>query len=241
MSNETPVSPAAPDTAAEATAPRTKLSTLFGNAELVVVTLLGVVSVFTAYVSFESSLYDGQTAKALAQAQTATAEAESLYLEGNQQYVQDGATLARLTEIDVERNSDDETIASLAAEKYEALYFVAVSETLSGAIERADALNESDPEFYYSPLDDEEYQAALFGGYADKTEEAAAFAAESDKADGYGDKLTLSTVLMAISLFLLGVAAVVNSRRTQFSLIGIGGGIFLASAIFAATIPFTWV
>ncbi|NTV39240.1 MAG: hypothetical protein HGA51_04685, partial [Demequinaceae bacterium] len=156
-------------------AARAKLSALFGNAELIVVTLLGIVSVFTAYVSFEASLYGGENGVNLSKGQTATAEAESLYLEGNQQYVQDGATLARLTEIDVERNSDDEAIAQLASEKYDALYFVAVSEDLGGAIERATALDTAEPDFYHSPLDDEEYQAALFGSYAEKSDEAAGY------------------------------------------------------------------
>lgn len=241
MSPESPVTETSPDEAAEASAPRNRLSTLFGNAEIIVVTLLGIVSVFTAYVSFEASLYDGENGRHLSLAQTATAEAESLYLEGNQQYVQDGSTLARLSEIDVERNSDDEAVAQLAADKYEALTFIAVSEDLAGAIERAAALDESDPEFYHSPLDDEAYQAALFGAYAEKADEAVALTEKAGVYNTYGDKLTLSTVLMAISLFLLGIAAVVNSRRTQYALIGIGGGIFLASAIFAMTIPFTWV
>ena len=64
---------------------------------------------------------------------------------------------------------------------------------------------------------------------------------EADKFDAYGDKLTLNTVLMAISLFLLGVAAVVSARRTQYALIGIGGGIFLLALGLSVTIPFTWI
>lgn len=222
-------------------APVRRLSSLFGNAELVIVTLLGIVSVATAYVSFQAALYDGQTAKSLSQAQSATAEAESLYLEGNQQYVQDGQTLGRLTELQVEMFSEDEAVAALASAKYDALRFVAVGPEFDAAIERAAALDADDPEFYHSPLDDEEYQAFLFGAYAEKTDEALAIGEDADRFDAYGDNLTLSTVLMAISLFLLGVAAVVSARRTQYALIGIGGVIFVGAAAFAATIPFTWV
>lgn len=236
-------SPAAtpPADATEPAPSRAGLSTLFGNAELLVVVLLGVVSVFTAYVSFEASLYDGENGRHLALSQSATAEAESLYLEGNQQYVQDGATLARLTEIDVERKSDDPAISQLASEKYDALYFVAVSEDLSAAIDRAAALDAGEPDFYHSPLGDEEYQAALFGAYGEKSDEAAAFTAKATTFNSYGDKLTLGTVLMAMSLFLLGIAAVVRSRRTQYALMGIGGTIFLGAAAYSLTIPFTWV
>ncbi len=231
----------APSSSAPETASRVRLSTLFGNTEIVVVTLLGIVSVFTAFVSFEASLYDGENGRNLSLSQSTTAEAESLYLEGNQQFVQDGATLARLTEIDVERSSDDPAIAQLASDKFDALYFVAVSEEFGAAIDRAAALDIEDPEFYHSPLADEEYQAALFGAYSDKSEEAKELTAKANTFNTYGDKLTLGTVLMAMSLFLLGIAAVVKARRTQYALIGIGGTIFAVAAVYSLTIPFIWV
>ena len=59
--------------------------------------------------------------------------------------------------------------------------------------------------------------------------------------DARGDWLTLTTVLMAISLFLLGVAAVVRSRKVQYSLIIIGSVIFVFAAAIMFSIPMTWV
>ena len=229
----------APETAAEpTTAPeKTGLRAFFGNAELLIVILLGIVSVATAWVSFQAALYDGQTAKALSQSQSATAEAESLYLEGNQEYVQDAQTLARLTELQAQINAGD----AVAIDVYDALYFVAVSEHFGAAIERADAINAADAEFYTSPLDDEEYQNVLFGAYGEKSDEAVELTKQADELDARGDWLTLTTVLMAISLFLLGVAAVVRSRKVQYSLIIIGSAIFVFAAAIMLTIPVTWV
>ncbi len=217
------------------------LRAFFGNAELLIVILLGIVSVATAWVSFQAALYDGQTAKALSLSQSATAEAESLYLEGNQEYVQDAQTLARLTELQVQIDIGDATTSELAIETYDALFFIAVSEHFGAAIDRADALNATDAEFYTSPLDDEEYQQVLFGAYGEKSDEAVALTAQADELDARGDWLTLTTVLMAISLFLLGVAAVVRSRRVQYSLIIIGSAIFVFAAAIMVTIPVTWV
>ncbi len=228
-----------PETASSA--PATPLTRLFSNTELVIVILLGIVSVATAWVSFQAALYDGQTAKALSQSQSATAEAESLYLEGNQEYVQDAQTLARLTELQAQIDFGDAATSALAAETYDALFFVAVSEHFGAAIERAAAANAADPEFYTSPLDDEEYQNVLFGAYGEKSEEAVALTAQADELDARGDWLTLTTVLMAISLFLLGVAAVVRSRRVQYSLIIIGSAIFVFAVGIMLTIPVTWV
>lgn len=213
------------------------LRAFFGNAELLIVILLGIVSVTTAWVSFQAALYDGQTAKSLSLSQSATAEAESLYLEGNQEYVQDAQTLARLTELQAQIDAGD----PIAADVYDALFFVAVSEHFGAAIERANAINAVDTEFYTSPLDDEEYQQVLFGAYGDRSEEAVALSAQADELDARGDWLTLTTVLMAISLFLLGVAAVVRSRRVQFSLIIIGSAIFVFAGVIMLTIPVTWV
>lgn len=229
----------APETAAEPTAAPEKsgLRAFFGNAELLIVILLGIVSVATAWVSFQAALYDGQTAKALSQSQSATAEAESLYLEGNQEYVQDAQTLARLTELQAQINAGD----PVAAEVYDALYFVAVSEHFGAAIERADEINAADTEFYTSPLDDEEYQSVLFGAYGEKSDEAIELTKQADELDARGDWLTLTTVLMAISLFLLGVAAVVRTRKVQYALIIIGSAIFVFAAAIMFSIPMTWV
>lgn len=234
--SSTPAPAPASESPAEG-AEKTGLRGFFGNAELLIVILLGIVSVATAWVSFQAALYDGQTAKALSLSQSTTAEAESLYLEGNQEYVQDSQTLARLTELQAQIDAGD----PIAAEVYDALYFVAVSEHFGAAIERTDAINAADTEFYTSPLDDEEYQSVLFGAYAEKSDEAVALIAEADELDGRGDWLTLTTVLMAISLFLLGVAAVVRSRRVQYSLIVIGSAIFVFAAAIMLTIPVTWV
>ena len=220
-----------------ATAEKTGLRAFFGNAELLIVILLGIVSVATAWVSFQAALYDGQTAKSLSLSQSATAEAESLYLEGNQEYVQDAQTLARLTELQAQIDAGD----PIAPDVYEALFFVAVSEHFGAAIERADAIDAAATEIYTSPLDDEEYQSVLFGAYAEKSYEAVALTQQADELDARGDWLTLTTVLMAISLFLLGVAAVVRSRRVQYSLIIIGSAIFVFAAAIMVTIPITWV
>lgn len=70
--------------------------------------------------------------------------------------------------------------------------------------------------------------------------EAEALLAEGDEANQYSDRLTLNTVLMAISLFLLGIAAVIRNRRAQWILIGVSSGIFILGVVLTAIIPFTW-
>jgi len=226
-------------TATTPTGPR--ITWLLTNVELVVVILLGIVSVATAYTSFQSALYGGQSSAALAKASVAQTEAESLYLEGNQQYQQDAQTVIRLAELKIEATSPEPAIASIAQQKYDEIYFIAVSEDLDAAIVAADAENEADPELYTYPLDDQDYQASLFTDYADKADEATALSAKGDKDNTSGDRLGLYTALMAITLFLLGIAAVVRRPRMQWILIAFGMSVFTATAVFTALIPFVWI
>lgn len=214
------------------------LSRLFSNTELVIVVLLGIVSVFTAYASFQAALYGSKMDSFYAESTRLTAEAESAYLEGNQQYVQDSATIARLLELQIETESTDPEIAALAAEKLDVLSFVAVSDELAAAIDWADAENAADPDVYTPPQNDEAYLEYLFGTWSTLNDEAAQATANGDEANTYGDRLTLNTVLFAVALFLLGVAAVLKSRRAQLVLIGVSVGIFVVGLALTVSIPF---
>lgn len=215
-----------------------RLRDLFGNIELVVAILLGVVSIAVAYASFQAALYDSQMAGAYQEANNLSTQAESLYLEGNQQFVQDTQVWNRLTELSVEAASSDPAVAASASEKYDVLRFQAVSDEFAAAIDWSDEQNAADPEFYYSPLDNEDYQNFLFSGYGDTKAESDAVAIKGNEYNSLSDRLTLNTVLMSISLFLLGISAVVRQLKVQLVLISTGSVIFIVSAIMTAAIPF---
>jgi len=220
------------------TEPKGRFTFVFGNFELVVAILLGIVSIATAYASFQAALYDSQMAGAYQQGSNLSTEAESLYLEGNQQFVQDTQVWNRLTELKIDAESADPIVAQDAQSKYETLEFQAVSEDFAAAIAWSDEQNAADEEFYYSPLDNEDYQDSLFSGYADTKEKSEAVIKEGDSFNSYSDQLTLYTVLMSISLFLLGISAVVRQLRIQVILAGTGTVIFIIAAIMTALVPF---
>ena len=218
-----------------------RTSFIHKHIELIVAILLGLVAIVTAYASFQSSLYDGVMTQNYSIGSNLSTEAESMYLEGNQQFVQDAQLFDRLTDIALDAENPDPAIAAAAQEKYDVIYFQSVSEEFGAAIEWAQAQNEADPEFYYSPLDNEDYQAALFGAYAEKKDLAEATIAKGDVANGLSDRLTLNTVLMAVSLFLLGVAAVVRATTVKIVLVGVGLVIFVTASILTVAIPFIWL
>ena len=214
---------------------------LHKHTEVIIAVLLGLVSVATAFSSFQAALYDGKVIEANTQATTLATEAESFYLEGNQQYVQDAQLFDRLTDLRLDMQNPDPSISAAAQIKYDTIYFQSVSEEFDVAIQAADALNESDPDFYYSPLDDEDYLAFLFGSYAETKDDADAALAQAQEYGGHGDQLTLNTVLFALALFLLGISAVVRAFRVRAILGGVAIVIFLLALGMTAFVPFQWI
>jgi hypothetical protein len=219
------------------TAPDTTTPWWRRHVELITVIMLGVVATATAYTSFQSGIYGGHSDDKISQSEAAGTLAESLYLEGNQQYVVDSQTIQQLSAYAIAADAGDDT----ASAQYDDLYFIGVSEELDAAIQNAAALDESDPGFWHDPQADEGYQDALFGGYADENDNAVALRAEGDELGYRGDLLSLYTTLMAVTLFLLGIAAVLRRPLLQWVLIATGGAIFLVTSVLTALVPFTWL
>lgn len=227
----------AADIPSEPAAKPKRLSDLFGNLELLIVILLGVVSVFTAYASFQAALYDGHAMDAFNKGQRETTAAESVYLEANQQYILDVQTWNELTLLGVDMDNSNPEISQAASDKSDLLYFQSVGEDFDAAINWSIEQNEADPASYTSPFDSEEYMDAMFSSYWDDKAAAEALIVTGDSIGALSDRLTLNTVLMALSLFLLGIAAVVRSRRSQIVLAGVATVVFLGSAIATLVIP----
>lgn len=231
-------SPANPVSAAEAIdAPRDRRARWFEhNFELVIALLLGIASIITAWASYQASLYDGEMAAANTRAGVLAAEAESQYLEGNQQYVSDAQLFDRLSELNVQANSADPNAADIATQTVDLLKFQSMTDAFSAAIDWADAENEADPETFTHPQASEEYQAHLFGGYEETKAEADAALLKSGAYNDLGDQLTLATVLLAISLFLFGIAALIRSMRTRYLLTGISTLVMLVATVISVMV-----
>ena len=231
MTNDTLTTPAsAPAESSRRSRTEPRLGRLLSNVELVTAILLGVVSVTTAYASFQATLYDGETAKQFTQGQNSQTEAESLYLEANQQYIRDVQLWDQMTELQIEIDNVP-SVAAASQLKYDTLLFTSVSEDLNQAIVWSAEQNAADPDVFTSPFDSEDYQNALYGAWAEEDDKSIGYFAAGDIADKHGDTLTLTTVLMAISLFLLGVAAVARQLRVQLILMGVSMVIYAVSLV----------
>ena len=103
--------------------------------ELIIAIMLGLIAVVTAYASFQSALYDGQMTQKYTIGSNLATEAESLYLEGNQQYQQDNTLWNDLTLLTIDIDGTDPAAAELAQQKYDTLVFQSVSEDFQAAID----------------------------------------------------------------------------------------------------------
>lgn len=199
--------------------------------EVLIALLLGLASIVTAWASFQASLYDGEMAAANTKAGVLAAEAESLYLEGNQQYLSDSQLFDRLTELQIQSGSADAAAAAVAVETIDVLTFQSMSEEFAAAVAWADAENEADPAMFTHPQGNEEYVAALFGQYEEVKASADAEIERSGMFNDLGDKLTLNTVLLAISLFLFGIAAILRTYRTRLLITGVSTIVMVVATV----------
>ena len=201
--------------------------------------LLGIVSVATAYTSFQSALYDSQMAGAYTRGQNAQTEAESLYLEANQQYILDVQTWARLTELTTDMDSADPVLASLRIrEVRQHLLRLGRTRTSRRRSPGRTSRTTPTPTTTRARSTPRTTRTRCSAPGPRKTTRSEALIKEGDVYNGYSDRLTLNTVLMAITLFLLGVAAVVRRRQTQWILVGFGSAIFVVAAVLTVIVPF---
>lgn len=209
------------------------------NFELMIAMLLGLASIVTAWASFQASLYDGEMAAANTRAGVLSAEAESLYLEGNQQYLSDSQLFDRLTELQIQSGSADAAAAAVALETIDVLTFQSMSEDFAAAVDWANAENEADPEMFTHPQGDETYIATLFGEYEQVKAGADTELVNSGKFNDLGDQLTLGTVLLAISLFLFGIAAILRTYRTRVLIAGVSTLVMVVATVMTIVVVST--
>ena len=214
---------------------------LRAHLEFITALLLGLVSITTAYASFQATVYNGETQKDYTDGTNLRTKAESFFVEDNQAFVQDAQLFDRLTELRIDAASPDPLVAGPATVKYDALYAQSVSELLDEAIQWADSENADHPYDIYNPTESADYLDELFADYKELKAESHAAIDAGDAASRLSDRLTLNTVLLALSLFLLGIAALVKVFRVKFTLVTVGVVIFVIAATATAFIPFVGV
>jgi hypothetical protein len=197
-----------------------------GRLELLTAIMLGLAALATAWAAFQGSQYDGEMLTSFTEANLYISDANSFYSEGDQIYSQDEQIFL---EYEKAIYAGDEEFA-------QHLQDTLMSDQLIAAIAWWELPENQD---YYSPFVEENPNYVI-----DSYTQADELIAESDasfeagaEANETGDKFNLITVLLAASLFVLGISNGFKVLPMRLATIGIGAAIFLGSTIWMLTLP----
>lgn len=203
--------------------------------ELFIAIFLGITAVLTAWASWQSSLYGGNQATKYAKGIAIIGEANSLYNEAAQYIAQDMDLWNRISDLRIElefmQDNESEEVEKLQW-KLDQIMADNVSEELAAAIEWADAQQE-----YASPFDKEGFIESYYEEANAKYEEGQKTLEAGQKDNSLGDVLGLVTVIYAVVLFLLGIAASFEGIRTRIAVIAVAIIGFIYATITMLSVP----
>lgn len=194
--------------------------------ELLVALLLGLAATVTAWAAFQGSQYDGQMLTAFTEANLSLSDANQLYSEGTQEWIQDEQLFFEYAKAISE---NDEELAFYLRESL-------MRDELVAAIEWWE---EQPGDEFLTPFV-EENPNWVIPAYVladDLAEDTDDFFLDGEEANKTGDTYNLITVLLAASLFVLGIATTFRVLRMRMIVIAVGALILVVSSIWMLTLP----
>lgn len=186
--------------------------------ELWIAGLLGVVAIITAFATYKAVLEDGDTLANFNVGVRINNDATAQDTEGTQQYTTDQAIYLEF--VKSEQEDDSETAA----------YF---RETLfSPELEEGVKWVEEGDKDAVSPFQEDSPYTRPEWDQAEKLRnESKAKFAEAGVHDEDGDKYVLATVILSISLFMLGIAGVNRQFKVQRALMAVACVVLVAGLV----------
>lgn len=188
--------------------PKRRASARSFSLEVILAALLGLAAIATAYASYQASLRDGETIDAFNVGVAAVNEASAANNRGVQQQSADQALFIEYAKAAQDSNED------LTVYIKETL----MSPNLKKAVTWWEDQDDAETPFQQgSPYVNEGKTEA-----AKQQVKAKASFAEARIKDKQGDDYNLVTVVLALALFLYGVAAVASSQKLAIAMTGAG-------------------
>ena len=204
--------------------------------ELIVVIMLGITAVATAWSSWQESLHGSQQDQKYTTSNALNAEANSMYNEGMQKYNQDLMIWNQLSGLYIDYAFAEDKRDTEEMEKID--YKISqimddnVYEEFAAAIDWADS-----QEGYASPFENEDFIGSYFAEYEETMAESEAMMEEGNEHNTHGDNQGLVTVVYAVVLFLLGITATFKGSGPRKILLVVSGAAFVFATVFMLTIP----
>jgi len=170
--------------------------------EILIASLLGLAAILVAVAGYQASLRDGDSVKSFNEGIRATNDANGFYNEASQTFGRDQSLF-----LEYAKAAQDPKQADLGTYLHDAI----MDDNLRGAVDEWQA----DDSGIATPLDAKSYAVPE----QDEAERLSKVTdhkfAEARALDDEGDKYSLVGVIVASSLFFLGIAGVMSSIRTK--------------------------
>lgn len=222
--------------------------------ELIVVVMLGITALLTAWGTWIGSLHGGVQATSYTTSNNLASEGNSEYNAGIQQMNQDMLLWNDISDMQLEisfnqQNGNDYDVTKTCYQ----LFFKLdenLSERMSDKIGWSKLTDEQrkDPEVavlawlemdeaYESPFYDEEYIAGYIETANDLLNQSQEMLEQGKTANASGDAFGLVTVIYSVVLFLLGIVGTFKKMTNKFALTGIALAAFLFATVYMLTLP----
>jgi hypothetical protein len=195
-----------------------RIGWVYKHFEVIIASLLGLAAVVAAFAAYQAALKDGDTLASFQQGNRTADTANQRFDEAaaNRNEDQIVTTFVIKTTLD-QPNADPDKLGNLLIDKIG-----------SDPLKKANAdCNAHDCNV--SPIDSPYYHLPAQAEGERLQARADDLFASANAADKTGDHYELVTVIVALSLFLYGVAAVARERRLKLAMAAVGFVIFLVS------------
>ena len=223
--------------------------------EIIIVVMLGVTALLTAWAGWISDLHGGNQASSYTQSNNLAAEGNSEYNAAVQTMNQDMLLWNDISDMQWEISFAQEQGDETAVEKYCYQLFYKLDENLSETMAEAIGWNyqlsdeeAADPvgtvmtwiqtdKALTSPFYDEEYVTAYFDTANELLAQSQEEQQKGEKANQDGDAYGLVTVIYSLVLFLLGIVSTFKNTKNKMALVVISCVAFVVATIYMCTIP----
>ncbi|MFI3170040.1 MAG: hypothetical protein R3Y06_08865 [Faecalibacterium sp.] len=219
--------------------------------EIIVVILMGLTALLTAWASWVGSLHSGNQATNYTVSNNIASEGNSEYNAASQYLMQDMILWNEIADMQFDiwyaYENDDEYTLALQSEKLYFKLYENLSDDMAAAI--AWDFPESDDyvttildwmeneEAVNTPFADEEYFDSYYEYAYELLAESDAVLEQGKEDNANGDKFGLITVIFSVSLFLLGMISTMESVKNKYILLGVAGVSIVFATIFMLCIP----
>ena len=194
--------------------------------ELIVVVLLGITTVGTAWCGFQAARWNGQSGDLTGVASVQRVEGSRLFGLATQKVTYDSMVVAKYAEASQQRNVELLEFYRRSVVRPEFLPFLDRWEA---------AVRSGKPTV--GVFEDKDYLAEQFADYNKTVVAAEQAARESQEADEVAESYVGTTILLAVALFFAGVTSSFKSRFARILLLIAATGSVAVAAARIATLP----